>query len=252
MMQYLQLLVLSTLLFQALNATSFLYQPDSNEVVTNFLTDIAKAMEDENPIDYFFRDDFSYKGCSQKFNKVQVVGILNNLSAGTRFSFNLVHSKYLNDYLIEYRLSISARGEGFHVDLILSVENEIFQLVSGRAPDCGRNLFGSLAGDGSDVIVKELIAKVENAISSGKTSSFANFFTDDFLFRGCKGNYGKKHAVVGLMLASKSAKFHYISSKFIGKDQIEFQLGSKELSGFFNIRLIGNAWLLNSGKTTNC
>uniref|UniRef100_A0A8R1EMZ6 NTF2-like domain-containing protein n=2 Tax=Caenorhabditis japonica TaxID=281687 RepID=A0A8R1EMZ6_CAEJA len=113
-------------------------------------------------------------------------------------------------------------------------------------------LVGPAAGDGSEVIVKELMGKVETALSSGKTDSFANFFTDAFLFHGCKGNYGKDLAVEGLTLASKATKFHYMSSKFIGKDQIEFQLGNKELSGLFNIRLIGNAWLLNSGKMTKC
>uniref|UniRef100_A0A8R1EA99 NTF2-like domain-containing protein n=1 Tax=Caenorhabditis japonica TaxID=281687 RepID=A0A8R1EA99_CAEJA len=167
----LQLFTISALLFGALNSTIFLDQNDSNEVVTRFVAAIAKAIQDGDSIDSFFSDDFSYRTCLKTFNKTQVVKFLSMLKVGPQFaSFNLIKSKYYDNNAIMSHVSISS-PYGKHVEGVfyLSVKHGDLQLWSGSAASCERNLHKN--EDGSELIVRSLLEKMNSAIASGSRTT---------------------------------------------------------------------------------
>uniref|UniRef100_A0A8R1I6P3 NTF2-like domain-containing protein n=1 Tax=Caenorhabditis japonica TaxID=281687 RepID=A0A8R1I6P3_CAEJA len=263
-MRCLQLLAFSTLLFGALNAAPLkdildIFLPskwENKRIFKDFLGNLLATKDKKRSINSFFRDDFFYNGCYGNYDKKGAIAYLLGWEDG--FDIDVDGSKELGGNRIRYELTLTKKisfwtKKTISFELVLNIKNSKKpQLVSGATTWCPRNLLGSVAGDGSEVIVLDLIGKVETFINNGKSADLAILFAEDFTFRGCEGNYGKEKAVEVLSLASRSIKFHVASSKFIGKNQIEFKLDVKGFPVTCSLYFNGSTWLLSYAGLDQC
>uniref|UniRef100_A0A8R1E0F0 NTF2-like domain-containing protein n=1 Tax=Caenorhabditis japonica TaxID=281687 RepID=A0A8R1E0F0_CAEJA len=239
-MRCLQFLVFSSILFGSTYAT------DPKEAFGQFLKSLVESVLNKKPVQSFFQNNFSYKSCELEIDTAIAIELLSKFPFSL-VSFNLKSSKYLHPNVIEYQLSILSKKNNVDIILVFNDNNGTLQLVTGNTIDCGRNLLRSKAGDGSDAVVKELIGGMDSS-----SADFANFFTDDFLFLGCLGNYNKQQTLQLFAKMPKGFKTNIISSKFVGKDQIELQIGNGRLVANFKLLLVGNKWLVHSGSMEKC
>uniref|UniRef100_A0A8R1EC23 NTF2-like domain-containing protein n=1 Tax=Caenorhabditis japonica TaxID=281687 RepID=A0A8R1EC23_CAEJA len=134
-MRYLRILPFSILLFGTLNS---LYHADSNEVVTQFMNKMVKAVQssDRNSIAALFRDDFYFEDCNRNWGKSPAVRYL----SGARLDFELHSSKYISTNVIEYSAAITVAGNKFEAVFLLDAKNGILRVFYGKIPHCARNL----------------------------------------------------------------------------------------------------------------
>lgn len=94
---------------------------------------------------------------------------------------------------IEFTMTISGIGVAIDGNFFIEFINGRWVFIEGRVPWCPRpRRFNAIpASDGSEDFTKAFIDSLSGLIAAKDQSKLTLFFSDKFLFHGCKGDYNK-------------------------------------------------------------